>query len=70
MQDQIGEGVSAPIVLKWPNQPWFQELMELLSASPWTNLLRLAVLCKSTIWHPNPELQDLHVCQFSRAGWC
>lgn len=52
-----------------PNQPWFPELMDLLVAPPWPIPLRRDLLSQAgdTIWHPRPELWDLHVCQISAA---
>ncbi len=47
----------------WRNQPWVSELFQLLEAVPWPIPLRRDLLSQAngTIWHPRPELWDLHV---------
>ena len=47
----------------WPNQPWFADLRELVVAPPWQIPLRKDLLSQAngTIWHPSPELWNLHV---------
>lgn len=52
---------------KWPNQPWFPELVNMSRLPPWRIPPRRDLLsqARGTIWHPNPELWDLHVWQIS-----
>ena len=47
----------------WPNQPWFADLRELMVAPPWQSPSRGTCCLKAngTIWHPSPELWNLHV---------
>ncbi len=44
----------------WPNRTWFPELMLLETAPPSCIPLRKEY---STIWHPRPDLWNLHVWQ-------
>ncbi|XP_056593677.1 uncharacterized protein LOC130412904 [Triplophysa dalaica] len=46
----------------WPNQPWFPDLSELLTAPPWRIPLRRDLLSQAngTIFHPSPQLWSLH----------
>ncbi|KAL0162349.1 hypothetical protein M9458_041745, partial [Cirrhinus mrigala] len=48
----------------WPNQTWFTDLTLLASAPPWRIPLRKDLLSQGqgTIWHPRPDLWNLHVC--------
>lgn len=52
---------------RWPNQPWFPELMEMITAPPWPIPLRRDLLSQAggSVWHPRPELWNLHVWQFN-----
>ncbi len=47
----------------WPTRTWFSELMLLVTAPPWRIPLRKDLLSQGlgTIWHPRPDLWDLHV---------
>ncbi|KAI2645254.1 Gag-Pro-Pol polyprotein [Labeo rohita] len=47
----------------WPNQTWFTDLTLLASAPPWRIPLRKDLLSQGqgTIWHPRPDLWNLHV---------
>ncbi len=51
------------IAPNWPNQPWFPDLTELLIAPPWPIPVRKDMLSQvdGSVWHPNPELWNLHV---------
>ncbi len=42
---------------KWPNQPWFPEVLEMLVAPPFTIPLKrdLFSQAQGTLWYPNPE---------------
>ncbi len=47
----------------WPNRTWFSELVLKASVPPWQIPLRKDLLSqgKGTIWHPCPDLWNLHV---------
>ncbi len=47
----------------WPTRTWFPELISLATAPPWRIPLRKDLLSQglSTIWHPRPDLWNLHV---------
>ena len=47
----------------WPNRVWFSELVLLSPVPPWRIPLRKDLLSqgKGTIWHPRPDLWNLHV---------
>ncbi len=47
----------------WPNWTWFPELMLLATAPPWQIPLRRDLLSQrgGTLWHPRPDLWNLHV---------
>ncbi len=47
----------------WPNRTWFPELMLLATAPPWQITLRRDLLSQrgGTLWHPCPDLWNLHV---------
>lgn len=47
----------------WPTRTWFSELMLLVTAPPWRIPLRRDLLSQGpgTIWHPRPDLWNLHV---------
>ncbi len=47
----------------WPNRTWFPELMLLATAPPWQIPLRRDLLSQrgGTLWHPRPNLWNLHV---------
>ncbi len=47
----------------WPNRTWFPELMLLATAPPWQIPLRRDLLSqrRGTLWHPHPDLWNLHV---------
>lgn len=66
VQHQGGEGNSAA---GRATQPWFPDLLELLTGSPWTVQLRKDLLsqARGSIWHPNLEQRHLHVWPLSRA---
>ncbi|KAL0147994.1 hypothetical protein M9458_056721, partial [Cirrhinus mrigala] len=46
----------------WPTRTWFAELMLLATAPPWKIPLRKDLLSQGmgTIWHPHPDLWNLH----------
>ncbi len=48
----------------WPSQTWFSELTPLLYRSPWEIPIRRDLLSQlqGKIWHPQPELWKLWVC--------
>ncbi len=47
----------------WPTRTWFPELILLATAPPWRIPLRKDLLSQGlgTIWHPRPDLWNLHV---------
>ncbi len=47
----------------WPNRTWFPELMLLATAPPWQIPLRSDLFSQrgGTLWHPRPDLWNLHV---------
>ncbi len=47
----------------WPTRTWFPELISLTTAPPWRIPLRKDFLSQGlgTIWHPRPDLWNLHV---------
>ncbi len=47
----------------WPTRTWFPGLIFLATAPPWHIPLRKDILSQglSTIWHPHPDLWNLHV---------
>ncbi len=47
----------------WPTRTWFPELISLATVPPWCIPLRKDLLSQglSTIWHPRPDLWNLHV---------
>ena len=47
----------------WPNPTWFSELVPLVTAPPWPIPLRKDLLSqgRGTLWHPRPDLWNLHV---------
>ncbi len=47
----------------WPNRTWFPELLLLATAPPWQIPLRRDLLSQrgGTLWHPRPDLWNLHV---------
>ncbi len=47
----------------WPTRTWFPELISLKTAPPWRIPLRKDLLSQGlgTIWHPRPDLWNLHV---------
>ncbi|KAI2662397.1 ORF V: Enzymatic polyprotein [Labeo rohita] len=47
----------------WPTRTWFPELISLAAAPPWKIPLRRDLLSQGmgTIWHPCPDLWNLHV---------
>ncbi len=52
----------------WPNRTWFPELMLLATALPWQIPLRRDLLSQrgGTLWHPHPDLWNLHVWSLDR----
>nr|XP_055041436.1 uncharacterized protein LOC129429021 [Misgurnus anguillicaudatus] len=51
----------------WTTRNWFPELMLLATAPPWRIPLRKDLLSQGggTLWHPRPDLWDLHVWSLS-----
>ncbi len=51
------------VVPYWPNLSWFPGLMLLATAPPWQIALRRDLLSQrgGTLWHPHPDLWNLHV---------
>ncbi len=51
-----------------PNRTWFPELMLLATAPPWQIPLRRDLLSQrgGTLWHPRPDLWNLHVWSLDR----
>ncbi len=47
----------------WPTRTWFPELISLATAPPWRIPLRKELLSQGlgTIWHPRPDLWNLHM---------
>ncbi len=47
----------------WPTRTWFPELISLVTVPPWLIPLRKDLLSQGlgTIWHPRPDLWNLHV---------
>ncbi len=47
----------------WPTRTWFPELIALATVPPWRIPLRKDLLSQGlgTIWHPRPDLWNLHV---------
>ncbi len=47
----------------WPTRTWFPKLISLATAPPWRIPLREDLLSQGlgTIWHPHPDLWNLHV---------
>ena len=47
----------------WPTRTWFSELILLATAPPWPIPLRKDLLSqgRGTLWHPRPDLWNLHV---------
>ncbi len=47
----------------WPTRTWFPELISLATVPPWRIPLRKDLLSQGlgTIWHPHPDLWNLHV---------
>ncbi len=47
----------------WPTRTWFPKLISLVTAPPWRIPLRKDLLSQGlgTIWHPRPDLWNLHV---------
>ncbi|KAI2655010.1 ORF V: Enzymatic polyprotein [Labeo rohita] len=47
----------------WPTRTWFPDLISLAAAPPWKIPLRRDLLSQGmgTIWHPRPDLWNLHV---------
>lgn len=63
VQNQTRERVSSVVAPKWPTQPWFQDLFEMLLDPPRPIPLRKDLLSQEngSIWHPNPRLWDMHI---------
>ncbi len=51
------------VVPHWPTRTWFPELISLATVPPWRIPLRKDLLSQGlgTIWHPRPDLWNLHV---------
>ncbi|XP_073721072.1 uncharacterized protein [Misgurnus anguillicaudatus] len=51
------------IAPRWPNRVWFSEMISLLNGSPWAIPERRDLLSQAggTIFHPRPDLWNLHV---------
>ncbi len=47
----------------WPTRTWFPDLISIATAPPWRIPLRKDILSHglSTIWHPRPDIWNLHV---------
>ncbi|XP_051959970.1 uncharacterized protein LOC127627568, partial [Xyrauchen texanus] len=47
----------------WPTRTWFSDLTLLMTAPPWRIPLRKDLLSqgRGTLWHPHPDLWNLHV---------
>ncbi len=47
----------------WPTRTWFPKLISLATAPPWRIPLRKDLLSEGlgTLWHPHPDLWNLHV---------
>ncbi len=54
----------------WPTRTWFPELILLATAPPWPIPLRKDLLSQGlgTIWHPRPDLWNLHVWILDGSG--
>ncbi len=54
----------------WPTRTWFPELISLATAPPWRIPLRKDLLSQGldTIWHPRPDLWNLHVWLLDGTG--
>ncbi|XDV30104.1 hypothetical protein PO909_033091 [Leuciscus waleckii] len=52
----------------WHNRTWFPELVLLATATPWPIPLRKDLLSqgRGTLWHPRPDLWNLHVWLLDR----
>ncbi len=59
------------VVPYWPNRTWFPELMLLATAPPWQIPLRRDLLSQrgGTLWHPRPDLWNLHVWSLDGTKW-
>ncbi len=68
VQGQGGRGASPFGAPYWPNRTWFPELMLLATAPPWQIPLRRDLLSQreGTLWHPSPDLRNLHVWSLDR----
>ncbi len=55
----------------WPTRTWFPELILLATAPPWRIPLRKDLLSQGlgTIWHPRPDLWNLHVWLLDGTWW-
>ncbi len=51
------------IAPRWPTRIWFSDLISLLDGSPWVIPVRRDLLSQAqgTVFHPRPELWNLHV---------
>ncbi len=51
------------VATHWPTRTWFPELISLATAPPWRIPLRKDLFSQGlgTIWHPRPDLWNLHV---------
>ncbi len=63
VQAQGGRGADPAGCAAWPTRTWFSELIFLVTAPPWHIPLRKDLLSQGlgTIWHPHPDLWNLHV---------
>ncbi len=54
----------------WPTRTWFPELISLVTAPPWRIPLRKDLLSQGlcTIWHPRPDLWNLHYGSWTGRG--
>ncbi len=68
VQGQGGRGASPFGAPYWPNRTWFPELMLLATAPPWQIPLRRDLISQreGTLWHPSPDLRNLHVWSLDR----
>ncbi len=63
VQAQGGRGAGPAGCAHWPTRTWFPELISHATAPPWRIPLRKDLLSQGlgTIWHPRPDLWNLHV---------
>ncbi len=59
------------IAPRWPTRIWFSDLISLLDGSPWAIPVRRDLLSQAqgTVFHPRPELWNLHVWPLRGTNW-